>query len=402
MAQAVATEWILTDFDPRMPGFAENPYPFYARLREEDPVHFLPQLNMWWATRHADCVFILQDSRFGQTPAHPVPTPPLPPEILNLPPSMFVLDPPDHTRVRSLFNKAFTPRMIERLQGHVESVAGHLLDRVAAQGHMDVMADFAMPMPVTVIAEMLGVPASDWNQFRIWTTTFALAADATQPQSVRERALQAQLAMIAYLHDLVAERTRKPQNDLISDLIAVEEHGQRLQSGEIVSNCFLLLVTGHESTANLIGSGLLTLLRNPDQLALLRSFPELYPTAIEELLRYECPVQRTGRWVKQDVELGGKLLKKGEKVVAVMGAGNRDPEVFADPERLDITRNPNPHLGLGRGAHYCIGSSLARLEAKVAFASLLNRFPGLKLNVETPEWNPNTFIRGLRSLPVTF
>ncbi len=401
----MAVEWTVAEFDPRAPAFAADPYPFYARLRREDPVHFVPAVGTWWATRYADVVTILKDGRFGKEPPAGAPAPSLPPAYAGLseiPRSMLNRDPPDHTRLRSLVNKAFTPRVIEQLRPHIDQIAEELLDKVVGRGNMDLVAEFAFPLPAIVIAELLGVPQADRERFKVWSDGIILSMDGTQPKEVREQGLGANLELFAYLSNLIAGRREQPRDDLIGALIAAEEHGDRLKTGEIVSMCLLLLVAGHETTTSLIGSGALTLLLHPDELALLRRRPGVMPSAIEEFLRYEPPVHRVPRIAHEEVELGGKPIPKGATVLAVVAAANRDPEVFNDPETLDITRQDNPHLAFGRGIHYCLGASLAVVEAEIAFAALLRRFSSLALDDPGPRWGPGTLIRGLRSLPVRF
>lgn len=409
----------LRNFDPRSPEFVENPYPIYARMRQVDPVLYIPSVGMWWVTRYDECARILRDRQFGKKMPDDMPTasgpsgdppggppiPPVPPQyarLLELPPTMMGQDPPDHTRLRSLVSKAFTPRMVEQLRPQIEHITKQLLDRIEDQRESDLVSDLAFPLPATVIAELLGVPSTDQDRFREWSNAIIQGIDAGQPAEVREAGHAAHLALVEYFEDLIAIRRAQPQADLISHMIAAEEQGDRLTTGELLSTCVLLLIAGHETTTNLISSGILALLTHPDQLALLRERPELMPGAIEELLRYESPVQRFGYNVLEDTELGGKRLRRGERVSAVLAAANRDPAVFSDPERLDITRpqNQNPHLAFGRNIHFCLGAPLARLEAQIAFSALLERFPRLELAESEPLWHPNTLLRGLQRLPV--
>lgn len=404
-----APGWRPHEFNPRWPAFARDPYPFYDRLRPEAPVLFLESVGMWWVTRYDLVVSVLSDKRFGHElpPGAPRPAmPELPPRyapLRELPPHMLLRDPPDHTRLRSLVSAAFTPRIIERLRPHVGEIARHLLDRAAANGGMDLVADFAFPLPATVIAEMLGVPVADQDQFRGWSNAIIRGIDAAQATpEVRRASLDANLALAEYFQALIARRRAEPKDDLISAMVAAEADGDKLAPGEVVSSCILLLIAGHETTTNLIGSGMLTLLRTPDKREELRSRPELLPTALEELLRYESPVQRLGRWAKADVALGGTVIPQGARVITVFGAANRDPAVFRAPNGLDFARDPNPHLAFGRGIHYCLGAPLARLEAAVAFPALLERFPAMRIADPGPVWSANTVVRGLKSLPVTF
>lgn len=403
-AKHLATSLSLDEINFRLPAFIADPYPFYARLRSDDPVHFSPDMGVWWATRHVDCMAGLNDNRLGRNVVEGA-APSLPGQYSNrqgLPPSMLFRDPPDHTRLRALVNKAFTPRVAERLRPQIEQTAARLLDRAAEWGQMDVVADFASPLPATIIAAMLGVPQADQEQFRVWSTLSARGLDSSQPPEVLEQAMAANVALVQYFADLVTERRGHPQPDLTSELIAVEEQGDRLTTGELLTTLVLLLAAGHETTTHLISGGLLALLEHPEQLALLRAQPELLPTAVEELLRFTAPVQRTGRMAQQDLEIGGKLIRRGQMVHFLYGAANRDPEVFERPEELDITRQHNPHLAFGRGIHFCLGAPLARLEAQIAFGALLEHFPRLQLATAEPVWSPNTTIRGLTALPVTF
>jgi len=267
---------------------------------------------------------------------------------------------------------------------------------------MDLMSDFAFHLPAIVIVQMLGVPPQDRAQFKGWSNAIiqGMGLDSTPQEQLAS--LEANLALVNYFEALIASRKGTPGDDLITRMLQAEEQGNQLSTGEVVSSCILLLVAGHETTTNLIGSGTLALLRHPDQLNLLRQRPDLMETAIEELLRFESPVQRMMRFANEDLELGGQQVKQGQAVIPMMAAANRDPAAFTDPDRLDITRNPNPHVGLGRGIHYCLGAPLARLEAAVAFAIMLERLPNLRLTDTEPVWYRGSVIRGLKTLPVRF
>jgi hypothetical protein len=317
---------------------------------------------------------------------------------------MLFRDPPDHTRLRSLVNRAFTPRVVEDLRPHIRDVARYLIDRVVTDGAMDVVEDLAVPLPAIVIAELLGVPPDDREQFKAWSAQIVLALDGTLPPAVRMQAAGARGELASYFDRLIGQRRRRPRRDLLSDLVAVEDKGERLSHPELLSMCNLLLVAGHETTTNLLASGALTLLRHPDQLALLRQRPNLLAGAVEELLRFESPVQRIGRVAKAPVTVGDVEIKAGQMAAAVVAAANRDPAVFPDPDRLDVTRRPGPHLAFGHGPHFCLGAPLARLDGQVVFEALLDRLPALRLADPdwTPEWSANTVIRGLKALPVRF
>jgi pimeloyl-[acyl-carrier protein] synthase len=405
-SDSAASKWRPETFDPRTPAFFQNRYSFYERLRVEDPVHNFPHLRLWWLTRYADVLPALTDKRLGKKdlPVDPDVGAPMPKALggLPLPKSMLTQDPPDHTRLRSLVNKAFTPRMVEGLGPRIELIANQLLDRCMSEGQMDLAADFAFPLPAIVIAELLGVPPADRDLFRAWSADAALAVDPTQPTAVRRAGSAAVAALADYFAQLVQKRRDAPASDLISQMIAIEDDGDRLSYGEMLSMCVTLLAAGHETTANLFANGALSLLRHPDQLELLRAHPELLPTAVEELLRYDSPVQGVRRAAAEDFELGGKLIRKGDWVTPMIGAANRDPAVFADPERLDITRKENPHLAFGRGIHFCLGAPLARLEGEIGFRVLLERLPQLSLAEGDPAWTNNSALRTLKSLHVRF
>jgi cytochrome P450 len=318
--------------------------------------------------------------------------------------SMLFQDPPDHTRLRTLVSKAFTPRVIEGMRGHIQQVVDGLLDTVAAAGRMDVVADLAYPLPVIVICEMVGVPAEDRDKLRDWSYAIARSLDAiaVPNEEIARRANQAQDALTQYFARLIEERRRAPRADLLSALIAAEEAGDRLSTQELFATGILLFIAGHETTVNLIGNGTLALLKNPDQLQRLRAEPGLIAGAVEELLRYDSPVQRTGRLLYEDVTIDGKTIPKGSIAVALLGAANRDPAHFPDPDRLDITRPDNRHLAFGWGIHFCLGAPLARLEGQIAFGTLLRRFPRLALGADQVEYRETSTLRGLRALPVTF
>ena len=388
------------EFNPFLPEFHANPYPFYHRLRAADPVHRTP-MGLWILTRYDDVVSVLKDPRFGREEFAQI--------LANVygegARSMLFRDPPDHTRLRGLVSQAFTPRMIERMRNHIQEIVDRLLDRVQNAHAMNVIADLAYPLPVTVICEMLGVPTDAHSGIRQWSADLARSVDAIgmpTDEEVVTRGRVAQQAMLDYFSDLIPERRQTPRDDLLSLLIAAEEQGDRLSEGELLITCLLLFVAGHETTVNLIGNGLLALLNHPDELAKLRADPTLLPSAVEELLRYDSPVQRTGRITNTDVELDGRKIAKGSLVVTALGAANRDPAHFPDPDRLDITRRDNRHVAFGFGIHFCLGAPLARLEGQIAIGSLQRRMPGLRLATSTLEWRESSTLRGLKELPVAF
>jgi cytochrome P450 len=385
-----------------------NPYPLYHRLRTEDPVHWDPYLHAFVVTRYQDVVTVLH--RFS---ANRTPTPEqlaaiglesLSPIARVMVRQMLFLDAAAHTRLRGLAAHAFTPRRVAVLREHIADIAERLLDAVAPRGRMDVIADFAAPLPAIVTAEMLGVPVADHPRLKAWSADFAEVLGNFQHNPERAaRTLAATEAMTAYFRDAVREQRARPREGLIHALLTAEIDGDRLTEDEVVANCIITMVGGQETTTNLIGNGVLSLLRHPDQLAWVRETPALIASAVEELLRYESPTQHTARVAPDDVELGGTPIRKRQGVIAVMGAANRDPERFADPDRLDLGRPDNRHLAFGWGAHFCFGAPLARIEGQLAFAALLRRFPDLALVPDAPlVWRPNLALRGLETLHVSF
>jgi len=392
-------------FNPLLPEFHANPYPFYRRLREADPVHH-SALGIWVLTRYDDVVMVLRDPRFGRegmaellearlgVPARPANAR-----------DMLFRDPPDHTRLRALVSRAFTPRVVEAMRPHIQEIVDGLLDRLEGARGMDVIEDLAYPLPVTVICEMLGVPTADQAVFKRWSADIARSLDAAilpAGSEVTTRGQEAGDALREYFRSLIAVRRKQPRSDLLSALIAAEEQGDKLSEPELLATCSLLLIAGHETTVNLIGNGLFALLRHPDQLRALADDRALIQTGVEELLRFDGPVQRTGRMTMADVEIGGRQIPKGSIVAAVIGAANRDPAHFPDPDRLDVARQENRHIAFGFGIHFCLGAPLARIEGQVAIGTLLRRMPALKLVSDTPEWRESSVLRGLKALPVTF
>jgi cytochrome P450 len=316
---------------------------------------------------------------------------------------MLFLDPPDHTRLRGLVNKAFTPRVVQGMRPRIQAIVDDLLDAVQEAGRMDVIQDVAYPLPAIVIAEMLGVPPEDRDQFRIWSDDFgALIGRSDLTLDGATRALRGVAEFMDYFRDIVARRRASPRDDLMQALIAAEDRGDALTEEELLANCVLLLAAGHGTTTHLIGNGLLALLRNPDQLRKLRDDPTSIAAAFTELLRYDSPVQATGRVAAQELPIGARRVGVGEGLILCLGAANRDPEQFADPDRLDIGRRENRPIAFGHGIHFCLGAPLARIEAQIAFATLLRRLPGLRLETDVLEWEPSLSFRGLARLPVTF
>jgi cytochrome P450 len=392
-------------FNPFLPEFHADPYPFYKRLREQAPVYQTP-MGFWVLTRYDDCVAVLRDQRFGREEFQ---------QMLSavyggaesdrLPRSMLFRDPPDHTRLRGLVSKAFTPRTIEQMRDHIQEIVDRLLGRALAQGGMDIIEDLAYPLPVTVICEMLGVPVDDHLSIRHWSADIARSLDAIglpSDQAIVERGQVARRALADYFRALVPERRKRPQADLLSGLIAAEEQGDKLSEAEVISMCLLLFIAGHETTVNLIGNGTLALLRHPEQLARLQAEPGMVPNAVEELLRYDSPVQRTARITTTEVEIDGHAIAKGAMVVTALGAANRDPAQFPDPDRLDVARKDPRHISFGFGIHFCLGAPLARVEGQIALGTLLRRAPGLTLAETSLEWRESSVLRGLKQLRVTF
>ncbi|HEV3511535.1 MAG TPA: cytochrome P450 [Candidatus Sulfotelmatobacter sp.] len=390
------------------PEVLANPYPLYRQLRREDPVHWDPFLHAWVVTRYDDVVHVLHHFSAQRTPT-PEQLSSLNLSALNpiaavMVRQMLFLDPPDHTRLRALASAAFTPRRVEQLRSHIREVMDGLLDSVIQQGHMDILADFASPAPAIVTAELLGVPVSDHAQLKEWSQDFAEMLGNFQHNPDRfGRVLRSVEHLCDYFRRAMREQQYHPRAGLIQAMMTAEVDGARLTEEEIVANLIVTMVGGQETTTNLIGNGVLTLLRHPDDLERLRADPSLIPAAVEELLRYESPSQHTARLAPADVELGGKQIRKRQAVIAVMGAGNRDPERFPDPDRLDLARKDNRHLAFGWAAHFCFGAALARLEGQIAFDRILARLSNLALNTRaTLEWRQNLGLRGLTALPVLF
>ena len=394
------------------PAFKADPYPTYARLRSSAPVYraALPDgRGVWLITRYEDVLAVLKDKRFVKdwrgalTPEQLAQVPPIPEVMKPLSRNMLDTDPPDHERLRALVSKAFTPRLIERLRPRVQAISDGLLDAVQDRGEMDLIDDYAFPLPITVIAELLGVPAEDRNNFREWSDA-AVSGNASQ-EYMEEILIPHMQAFTDYLRALFEEKRANPGDDLVSALVRAEEAGDRLSEDELLGMVFLLLVAGHETTVNLIGNGVLALLQHPDQLRKLKEDPSLIKPAVEELLRYDGPVETsTERFAREDVEIGGQVIPRGEMVLVVLAAADHDPERFSDPDELDITRTDNRHLAFGKGIHHCLGAPLARMEGQIAISTLLRRMPNLRLegSPETLSWRPGMILRGLRGLPVEF
>ena len=389
------------------PEVLANPYPLYHRLRTEDPVHWDPFLHVWVVTRYKDVVQVLREFSADRTPT---------PEQLSamgladlnpiaqvMVKQMLFMDAPAHTRIRGLAAYAFTPARVEVLRAHIREITNRLLQDHLQAGRMDVIADLAEPLPCIVTAEMLGVPVEDHRQLKVWSQDFAemLGNFQHNPDHV-PKILRAVEGMTTYFRSAMRDQKKRPREGLVSTLMNAEIDGDRLTEEEVIANCIVTMVGGQETTTNLIGNGVLSLLRHPDELARLKGDLSLIPSAVEELLRYESPSQHTGRLAPADVEMGGRRIRERQAVIAVMGAANRDPERFPDPDRLDIARQDNRHLAFGWAAHFCFGAPLARIEGQIALEAMLRLMPGLALEPAPLVWRTNLGLRGLKALPVTF
>ena len=389
------------------PEVLANPYPLYHRLRTEDPVHWDPFLHAWVVTRYEDVVRVLHHFSADRTPSPEQLTSmglsALNPVAQLMVRQMLFLDAPAHTRLRGLASVAFTPSRVERLRAHIQEIVDGLLDRVESAGQSDLIADLAEPMPAIVTAELMGVPVDDHKQLKSWSADFAEMLGNFQHNPDRiPRVLRSVEEMTAYFRAAIREQHEHPRDGLIQALMSAEIEGSRLTEEEVIANVIVTMVGGQETTTNLIGNGLLSLLRHPDQLHKLRDDSSLIPSAVEELLRYESPSQHTARLARDDVQMGGRLIRKRQAVIAVMGAANRDPQRFPDPDRLDITRKDNRHVAFGWAAHFCFGAPLARIEGQIAFETILRRLPRLALDPRPLVWRQNLGLRGLAALPVTF
>jgi cytochrome P450 len=395
-------------FDPWSVSFVANPYLVYASLRDAGPVHWFEGTNQWVVPRHEDVSRLLRDRRFGRTyhhlATHAEMGRPEEPEwhapFWHLVRSGILdMEPPDHTRVRKLVSKAFTPRMVEGLRPFVQGLMDELVERVHGAGEFDLIRELAEPLPVAVIAEMLGVPEDDRHLLRPWSAEICRMYELNPTDEDARAAVTASVEFSEYLRELSRERRRDPRDDLISALTQVLEEGDRLTEDELIGTCVLLLNAGHEATVNVTGNGWWALFRNPGELRRLRGDPSLVRTAIEELMRYDTPLQMFERWVLEDVEIHGVEIPRGHELALLFGSANRDPAVFERPEELDVGRERNPHMSFGAGIHFCLGAPLARVELETSFGTLLRRLPGLEL-VEEPAWKPNYIIRGLKELRV--
>jgi pimeloyl-[acyl-carrier protein] synthase len=394
------------------PAFYQDPYPIYDRLRAEAPVAWSEALGAWVLTRYEHVQATLQDpGRFSSQGRLSAALERFPDSLrAKFKPledhfgiGLIGSDPPDHTRLRALINKAFIPRIIEQMRPRLHALVDQLLDAVEARGEMDLVRDLAYPLPATVIAELLGAPPSERENFKRWSDgILAFQGSGVASAELIEHSQRHLLEMRSFLAELIAERRRQPRDDLLSRLVEAEMEGDRLSAPELLTVCVTLLTAGHETTTTLIANGTYTLLRHPEQMVQLRRNPQLMPSAIEEMLRFESPLQRNPRRAGQDLDLGGQRLRRNDYVLPLVGAANRDPKVFPEPHRFDITRQPNRHLAFGLGIHFCVGAPLARLEGLIALNTILHRLLGLRLKTASVEWEPHTLFRKLRALPVAF
>ncbi len=390
--------------------FNQNPYPVYHQMRNEAPVYWSDAWGCWMLTRYEDITWTLQDYQTFTSLGRLTATMDLPeplwervePLVRHYSQGLINVDPPDHTRMRKLVHLAFTPRAIRKMQTYIQDIVDRLIDERIEHGDMDVIWDFSYPLPVTVIAEMMGIPVEDHPKFKTWSREIVgfMATPKPSPE-ILFKSQDALLAMQQYFRDIYAKRRHQPEDDLITALVRAELEGDKLTEEEMVSSCVTILIGGHETTTYLIANGVYALLRHPDQLRLLRDNPDLTGSATEEFLRFEGPFQRNRRIATRDVQIGDMIIKEGQLVMQFLGAANRDPAQFADPDALDITRSPNKHLAFGYGPHFCVGAPLGRLEASTAIGALLQRLKDIRLAHDGLEWNSALF-RGLKSLPIQF
>ena len=400
MRMLLAREWLEAGatFNPVSTKLREDPYTVYRRLREKDPVHRSRLFDGWVLSKHAHVDTVLRDQHhFANDVRNAADN--VPQHSQNEVHSMLYLDPPDHTRLRSLVSQAFTRGAIQTLQPRIEKIVDELLDQVNSDQPFDAIQTLADPLPVIVISELLGVPPEDRDRFKAWSTDVARVLEPRETRQDWKLIDQAREALMAYFDPIVEARYEEPRDDLISALATAEEEGDKLTHQEVLVTLLLLLVAGNETTTNLIGNGLLALLQHPDQLARLRQDPSLIDSAIEELLRFDSPVQIDSRTALADQEIGGKPIRRGQQVLLLIGAANRDPDAFPDPDVLDLSRTVRSHMSFGRGIHHCLGAPLARMEAQVAFGRLLERFPQMRL-AGKPRFRDRVVLRGLQSLAV--
>jgi cytochrome P450 PksS len=389
--------------------FKANPFPFYAWLRAEQPIYkttYITKRPVWLVARYNDVASLLKDERLVKNQRSVLSAQevarfdmPTPRSLRAIERNMLDLDPPDHTRLRALVHKAFTPRLVEQIRGRVQTLADELIDKMQRKDQVDLIAEYALPIPLTIISEILGIPTCDQHKFHQWTNRVVSIQSPTQGLF----AIPAIMSFARYLQKLFVQRRDEPRDDLITALVQAEEAGDRLSADELLAMVFILIIAGHETTVNLIGNGTLALLENPDQLERLWDEPSLLTSAVEELARYYAPVElSTERYAREDMTIAGTTIRKGDMVMGIIGSAHRDETQFECPDQLDISRNPNRHLAFGQGIHYCAGAPLARLETQIALQTLLDRAPNLRLAVPAKQlrWRPNFVLRGLQALPV--
>ncbi len=392
------------------PEYLANPYALYSQFRAQEPVFWDEQANAWVLTQYNDVVTALRDPRLSAArmtigtdwiPAEMMDT--LAPPVRALTRQMLFLDPPDHTRLRGLAAKAFTPRIVEALRPRIQLLVDELLDTVQPDGYMNFIKDFAHPLPAIVIAEMLGVPPEDRAQFTVWTSDFARLLDGgdSSTEGVMQ-SLSGVSDFMNYFRTIIRQRQTTPRDDLLQAMITAEEQGDKLNEEELLSNCVLILAAGHGTTTHLLGNGLLALLHNPTQLTFWRNNPSIAPYAVAELLRYDSPVQLTSRHPTEDIEIGGKHIEAGQEVIIILGAANHDPAQFPQPDQLNLSRTETRHMSFGLGIHFCLGAPLARLEGEIAFNTLLRRLSDIQLATEEVELAPSTVFRARLELPIRF
>ena len=398
------------DYDPRRPEVIADPFPVFQELREQAPLYRSSVLGGWVLTRYDDVKLAISDRRFSADRMRPF--------FAQLPVSSQTAyatlrdsisrwavfhDPPEHTRLRGLMNKAFTARAIERLEPRIRILIDRLLDQVVDDGEMDLIADLAYPLPASVILDMLGLPCDDLDRIKVWSDELALfVGSSVNTPDKYQRATDSITAMNEYFRAAIQRRRHTPGDDLLTALLAAQEQGDLLSDDELVATCVLLVFAGHETTTNLIGNGILALLRHPAELARLRNEPGLMPLAVEELLRFDGPAASVVRIATEEILLHGQTIRPGERVFAMLNAANRDPRQFVNPDTLDIARKENRHLAFGQGIHFCIGAPLARMEAKLAITAILQRCPNLALQSVPLNWSNSLVLRGVQSLPVSF
>lgn len=399
-------------FDLGNPATNADPFPEFARLRAEDPIHWSAAMKAWIITRHADVKQVALNRQISADRLTPFfKTNPeyrrgsIESLVRYLNHWMVFRDPPDHTRLRRLFNKAFTPTSVSNLRPGIEAIVAHLIDGMEAKARrgetVDYIADFAYPLPASVIMDLLGVPRADLERVKLWSDDIALFIGTAQIAGNKYlRAESGAKAMSDYFRSLVEARTAEPTDDMISHLVLARDDRDALATDEIIGTCILLLFAGHETTTNLIGNGFLYSMRHRDQWERLVGDPSLAESAVEEYLRYDGPSGALARVAAADLEMGGKTIREGQRLFAFMNSANRDPEAFADPERFDIGREPNAHLTFGHGIHFCLGAPLARLEAQIATLRLAQRLPDIRLSGADPEWHDSLILRGVKRLPV--